>query len=114
MAKFELRQGVATTDSLYIESARMVATGKAKFDLVRRKMDLRITPLSKSRLLQVPSEVRLKGDMSSPRADVSPVSAVADAASSALMLVPNLTLKLFGVNLGANNKNRPCQAELGN
>ncbi len=114
MAKFQLRQGVATTESLYIESAKMVATGNAKFDLVKRRMDLRITPLSKSRLLQVPSEVRLKGDMSSPKAEVSTISAVADATSSALMLIPSLTLKLFGVNPSSSKSYRPCQADLGN
>ena len=114
MARFQLRQGVATTDSLYIESAKMVASGTAKFDLVKRRMDLRITPLSKSRLLQVPSEVRLKGDMSSPKAEISPVSAVADATTAAIMLIPNLTLKLFGVNQPSTKNYRPCQADLGN
>ncbi len=114
MAKFQLSQGVASTDSLYIESAKMLATGSAEFDLVKQRMDLRITPMSKSRLLQVPSEVRLKGKMSDPKADISPVSAVADATSAALMLIPSLTLKLFGVDTSSNKKQRPCQADLGN
>lgn len=114
MARFHLRQGVATTDSLYIESAKMVATGKAEFDLAGNRMDLRLTPLSKSRLLQVPSEVRLKGEISNPRAEISAVSAVADATASALTLIPELTLKLFGVNRGATGNYRPCQAYLGN
>ena len=114
MARFQLRQGVATSDSLYIESAKMLATGSAEFDLVKGRMDLRITPMSKSRLLQVPSEVRLKGKMSDPKADISPVSAVADATSAALMLIPSLTLKLFGVDTSSNKNQRPCQAKLGN
>jgi len=114
MARFQLRQGVASTDSLYIESARMLATGTAEFDLVKSRMDLRVTPMSKSRLLQVPSEVRIKGKMSDPRADISPVSAVADATSAALMLIPSLTLKLFGVDTSSNRNHLPCRAELGN
>ncbi|MEE4145060.1 MAG: AsmA-like C-terminal region-containing protein [Halieaceae bacterium] len=114
MARFQLRQGVASSDSLYIESAKMLATGSAEFDLVKRRMDLRITPMSKSRLLQVPSEIRLKGKMSNPRADISPVSAVADATSAALMLIPSLTLKLFGVDTYSDRGQRPCQAKLGN
>jgi uncharacterized protein involved in outer membrane biogenesis len=114
MAKFELREGVATTENLFIESTKMVASGSAKFDLVKRRMDLRLTPLSKSRLLQVPSRIRLKGDMSKPKAEISPVAAVADATSSALMLIPELTLKLFGVNRAATRDFRPCQAEMGN
>ncbi|MBP6682604.1 MAG: AsmA family protein, partial [Halioglobus sp.] len=114
MAKFALQNGVATTENLFIESTKMVASGSAKFDLVKRRMDLRLTPLSKSRLLQVPSRIRLKGDMSKPKAEISPVAAVADATSSALMLIPELTLKLFGVNRGAKRDFRPCQAEIGN
>ena len=92
----------------------MLATGTAEFDLVKRRMDLRITPMSKSRLLQVPSEVRIKGKMNNPKADISPVSAVADATSAALMLIPSLTLKLFGVDTSSNKNHRPCQAKLGN
>jgi uncharacterized protein involved in outer membrane biogenesis len=114
MARFQLSQGVATSDSLYIESSKMVATGKAKFDLVKQRMDLRITPLSKSRMLQVPSEVRLKGKMSDPKAEISPINAVADATSAALMLIPSLTLKLFGINPGADKAQKPCQADLTN
>lgn len=109
MAKFQFDHGVASTDSLYIESSKMVATGKAKFDLVKQTMDLRITPLSKSRTLQVPSEVRLRGEMSNPRASISPVNAVADAASAALMLIPELTMKLFGINKQAAGSYRPCK-----
>jgi hypothetical protein len=113
MARFQFSQGVASTDSLYIESSKMIATGKAEFDLVNQTMDLRITPLSKSRTLQVPSEVRLHGEMSAPQASISPVNAVADAASAALMLIPELTMKLFGINEQAAGSYRPCKAEMG-
>ena len=92
----------------------MVATGRARFDLVKQEMDLRITPLSKSRTLQVPSEVRLKGPMSNPQAKVSAINAVADATSAALMLIPELTMKLFGFNRPSEQAYRPCQAETGN
>ena len=112
MAKFQLRQGVAKTDSLYMESAKMVATGKAEFNLVQQTMDVRITPRSKSRLLQVPSEIRLKGDMSDPEAKISSVNAVADATAAALMLIPDLTLKLFGINQSSPENYRPCHASL--
>jgi hypothetical protein len=113
MAKFQLLQGVAKTDSLYIESAKMVATGKAEFDLVKQRMNVRITPRSKSRLLQVPSEIRLKGSMSDPEADISSVSAVADATTAVLTLIPDLTMKLFGVNQSNPESYRPCHASLG-
>lgn len=114
MAKFLLRNGVATTDSLYVESERMVATGKAEFDLVKRKMDLRITPLSKSRKLQIPSEVKIKGPMSAPKAEISPINAAADATAAALMLIPSLTMKLFGISQSSSESYRPCRPEPAN
>jgi uncharacterized protein involved in outer membrane biogenesis len=113
MARFDIRDGVARTDSIYVESARMIATGKGKFDLPRQKLDLTITPRSRSRSFQIPSEVRLRGDMSSPRATISPVSAAADASAQALLLIPKLALRLFGAGGAPSNKGvQPCQAVL--
>jgi AsmA-like C-terminal region len=111
MAKFQLTDGVATTDSLYIESSKMVTTGEAEFDLVRQQMDLTIAPLSKSRKLQVPSKVRFKGDMSKPKVVISPMAEAADASASALLLIPKLTMKLFGKDSVADYEHRPCQAQ---
>lgn len=111
MAKFQLSNGVATTDSLYIESTKMIATGSAEFDLVNQQMDLSITPLSKSRVLQLPSKVKLSGPMSNPKANVSPFREAADVASAALMLIPDLTMKLFGIKQSSEESDRPCQAE---
>ena len=62
--------------------------------------------------MQVPSAIRLKGDMSNPKADISSVSAVADATTAALMLIPDLTLKLFGINKSSSENYRPCHASL--
>ncbi|MEM1153924.1 MAG: AsmA-like C-terminal region-containing protein [Pseudomonadota bacterium] len=112
MAKFDIRQGIATSDSLYIESSKMIATGKAEFDLPRQRMDVRITPRSKSRLLQVPSEVRLKGKMSDPNTDISAVGTVADATAAAIMLIPDLTMKLFGIGQSDSDNLQPCRASL--
>ena len=52
--------------------------------------------------------------MSNPKADVSAITAVADATTSALMLVPNLTLRLFGLDTTSSKNYRPCHANLGN
>jgi uncharacterized protein involved in outer membrane biogenesis len=113
MARFEISDGIARTDSLYVESARMIATGRGKFDLPRQKMDLTITPRSRTRSFQIPSEVRLKGDMSSPQPTISPISAAADASAQALLLLPKLALRLFGSGGGQSQKGiQPCQATL--
>ena len=110
MARFDLDSGLARSDSLYVETPKMVATGKAKFDLVRKTMDVTVTPMSKSRALQVPSSVRIKGDMSNPTPIVSPVTAVMDAYAQAVTLVPRLTLKLFGLSKKTKKQRRPCEA----
>ena len=113
MARFDIRDGIATTDSLYIESARMLATGKGKFDLARQQMDLTISPRSRSRSFQIPSEIRLRGDMSNPRPTISPISAAADASAQALLLIPKLALRLFGAGGEQSQKGvLPCQAAL--
>ena len=55
MARFDIKKGVARTDSIYVQSERMIATGKGIFDLPGQKMDLTITPRSRSRSFQIPS-----------------------------------------------------------
>jgi hypothetical protein len=93
----------------------MLATGDAMFDLVRKKLDMTITPVSRTRSIQIPSSIRLKGDMSNPKATISPVSAAADASAQALMLIPKLAMKIFGISREASDKGiRPCQANLNN
>ena len=115
MASFRFEDGVATSDDLYIETPRMIATGDARFDLVKRKMDLTVVPRSRSRTLQIPSRIRLRGDMSDPRPTISPVSAAADASAQALLLVPKLAMRLFGQGGDASDKGiQPCLAQLDN
>ncbi|AQA18783.1 hypothetical protein BST95_11580 [Halioglobus japonicus] len=109
MAKFKLLNGVASSDSLYVETRRMVATGEAELDMVNQLMDVKITPRSKSRALQVPSSVRLKGKFDDPRTTVSPIAAAFDAYAEVLALVPKITRKLFGIK-SRNKQQRPCEA----
>ena len=109
MARFQLRDGVADSDSLYIETKKMVATGVAKLDLVNSEMDVTITPRSRTRSLQVPSSVRLKGSFDNPRATVSPIAAAVDTYAEVLSLLPRITRKLFGIKR-PRSRNRPCEA----
>ncbi len=113
LARFDIRDGVARTDSIYVESQRMIATGEGKFDLAKRQLDLTLTPRSRSRSFQIPSEIRLRGDMSEPRVTISPVKAAADASAQALLLIPKLALRLFGGGGRPSDKGiQPCQAAL--
>ncbi|WP_157976386.1 AsmA-like C-terminal region-containing protein [Parahaliea mediterranea] len=110
MASFTLRSGVARSDNLFIESPRMLATGTGTFNLVQQTLDVRIKPLSKSRLLQIPSAVTLSGSLQKPRTWVSPIAATADASAEALMLIPKLTIKLLGLGKDRSGPVRPCEA----
>ena len=110
MAKFQLNDGVASSDSLYIETDKMLATGEGKFDLVNKKMDVTVTPLSKSRILQVPSSVRLKGSFTKPTPIISPVTAAADAYAQVLTAVPQLAMRLFGISQDVEKQQEPCVA----
>jgi hypothetical protein len=111
MAQFLLADGVARVDNLYIETAKMVATGKGEFDLRNKRMDVTITPLSKSRTMQVPSSVGLKGDFDDPKPTISPITAAADASAQVITLVPQLVMKLFGLDKQRQKRRRPCEAE---
>ncbi|EED33039.1 hypothetical protein NOR53_2303 [gamma proteobacterium NOR5-3] len=108
MAQFDIAAGVAHSDSIYIETPRMLATGKASVDLPQNHLDVRIEPRSKTRAFQFPSAVHLEGPLADPRLRVSPLQASADLSAQALLLLPGLTLKLFGL-AGPDNPYRPCE-----
>ncbi len=108
MASFVLNDGIATSDSLYIETSKMVATGDAMLNLGKQKMDIRFTPRSKSRSLQVPSSIRLKGSFSDPSVTLSPVAAAFDAYAEVLTLVPRIAGKIFGVKK-RSKASQPCK-----
>ncbi len=109
MASFKLADGVAKADDVYIETSKMVATGKAKLDFGKEQMDVEITPRSKLRDLQVPSSVKLKGEFKKPRVIVSPIAAAFDATFEFISLVPQMARKIFGVKRDSG-EHRPCSA----
>ncbi|WP_008295468.1 AsmA family protein [Congregibacter litoralis] len=108
MAQFDIAAGVARSDSIYIETPRMLATGKATVDLPQNNLDVRIEPRSKSRAIQFPSAVRLRGTLQGPTISASALQAGADLSAQALLLLPSLTLKLFGLG-GPDDLNQPCE-----
>ncbi|MEP0202589.1 MAG: AsmA-like C-terminal region-containing protein [Halioglobus sp.] len=108
MASFSIVDGVASTNDLFLETKHMIAKGDGDLDFVKRHIDISITPRSKSRAFNIPSSVRIRGEMSKPKTILSPVAATANASTEAIMLVPNLVLKMFGVKKGARKRTDPC------
>ncbi len=107
MARFDFAAGVGRSDSLYLETPRMLATGKGTIDLTAGTLDLRLEPRSKTRTFQFPSAVRIRGELSDPRVSVSPLQTTADLSAQALLLLPSLALKLFGLQ-GLDEQLQPC------
>ena len=112
MAQFDIADGVADSDTLYVETPRMVATGKARIDLAASTLDVRLQPRSRTRTVQFPSAVKISGPLANPTVNVSPLQSTFDAATQALLLVPGLTLRLFGLGAGDGGPPRPCEASL--
>lgn len=108
MADFLLRDGVARSDNLYAASARMVAEGRAEFDLGRRTLDVALTPRSRSRRVEIPSRITLTGELASPRVWISPVTTTLDFTTELLVLVPRLFFKLLGIGRGDRFEDRAC------
>ena len=107
MALFMLGDGIASSDTLYIETRKMVATGTAELDLGQALLDIKLTPRSKTRKLQVPSSIRLKGNFDDPKVTISPVAAAFDAYAEFLSLVPQLARRIFGSEKRRRSE-RPC------
>ncbi len=110
MASFALEEGVARSRDLFVDTPSMIAHGKAMLDIPGDKLDIRLEPRSKSRLFQFPSAVNIEGAMSDPRVRVSALQATADLSTQALLLLPSLTLKLFGVRADSG-PDVPCRPQ---
>jgi hypothetical protein len=112
MAQFDISEGLAQTDSLYLETPRMVATGKGRIDLKAQRLDIRLEPRSRSRTVQFPSAVKVTGPLTDPEVSASGLQATADASAQALLLIPSLTLRLFGIGPQDQNVVTPCVPNL--
>lgn len=111
MAQFDVKSGIAKSDSLYVETRRMLATGKSSINLGTNTLDLRLEPRSKTRTVQFPSDVKVTGPLSAPAIKVSALQTTADLSAQALLLLPNLTLQLFGLTPDRGGM-QPCVALL--
>ncbi len=108
MAQFAVDNGVARTRDIFIESPNMIATGIGEFNLPAKTLALTLTPRSKSRSIQIPSSISLRGNMASPRTSVSPVTATLDIYTEAMLFLPRLAMKIFGIGKRNKTATHPC------
>ena len=108
MAQFSLEDGIARSSDIFVESPNMIANGSGEFDFPARTLDLTLTPRSKSRSVQIPSRISLRGDMASPRTSVSPIATTLDMSSEALLFLPRLVLRVLGITKPEQTVQRSC------
>ncbi|MEQ9465366.1 MAG: AsmA-like C-terminal region-containing protein [Haliea sp.] len=108
MAQFAVDDGVARTKDIFIESPNMIATGIGEFNLPAKTLALTLTPRSKSRSIQIPSSISLRGNMASPRTSVSPITATLDIYTEAMLFLPRLAMKIFGLDKRSKTATHPC------
>ena len=108
MAKFLIEDGVARSEGIYLATKHMIAEGKITLDFPQKSLDVRIDPRARSRAVQIPSSVRIKGPMNNPAIIPSPIAATLDASAKLLFLVPELGMKLLGIKPGKGSRGNPC------
>jgi uncharacterized protein involved in outer membrane biogenesis len=112
MAQFLVEDGVARSEDLYLATRHMIARGRATLDFPHDEVDIRIDPRARSRTVQIPSSVRIRGPMSDPSIIPSPIAATFDASARLLFMIPEPGLKLFGIEPGKTDATLPCAALL--
>ncbi|MEQ8263384.1 AsmA-like C-terminal region-containing protein [Pseudohaliea sp.] len=110
IAKFLFEDGVARSEGIYLATKHMIAEGKATLDFPHKSLDVRIDPRARSRAVQIPSSVRIRGPMNNPAIIPSPIAATLDASAKLLFLIPELGMKLLGIKPGKGNRANPCAA----
>ncbi|MFN2327722.1 MAG: AsmA-like C-terminal region-containing protein [Chromatocurvus sp.] len=108
---FNLRDGRATSDRLYILTRNMIASGDAAIDLAGRQLDIRVQPRARKRSVQMPSSITVRGPLDNPRVSISPIAATMDTTAKILFFVPDLLLRLFGLGPDAEGKVQACTVD---
>lgn len=113
MADFAFEEGIARSESVYLATSNMVAGGKAMLDFPGSRVDIRLDPRARSRTVQIPSSVRIRGPMNGPSIIPSPLTATFDASAKLLFFLPELGMKLLGITPGGKRTAPPCAATPG-
>lgn len=108
---FNVRDGRANSDRLYILTRNMIASGNATIDLAARQLDVRVQPRARKRSVQMPSSITVRGPLDNPRVSISPIAATMDTTAKILFFVPDLLLRLFGLGPDAEGKVQACTVD---
>jgi uncharacterized protein involved in outer membrane biogenesis len=109
LADFKIKDGIATSRAIVVDTDEVAIFGKGNIDLNRQYVDITLKPKPKSAsLVSVTTPVRLSGPMDN--VDVNPVSgAVAKKIGGLLLGVVNPAMVLLPlVELGSAGDDNPC------
>lgn len=108
---FNVREGRANSDRLYILTRNMIASGDATIDLAAGQLDIRVQPRARKRSVQMPSSITVRGPLENPRVRISPIAATMDTTAKILFFVPDLLLRIFGLGPDAEGKVQACTVD---
>jgi len=108
---FNVSEGQANSDRLYILTPNMIASGDAAIDLAARQLDIRVQPRARKRSVQMPSSITVRGPLNNPQVSISPIAATMDTTAKILFFVPDLLLRLFGLGPNAEGKLQACTVD---
>ncbi|MEQ8516785.1 MAG: AsmA-like C-terminal region-containing protein, partial [Chromatocurvus sp.] len=108
---FNILEGRAISDRLYVLTRNMVASGDAAINLPDQRLDIRIQPRARQRSVQMPSSITVRGPLDNPKVGISPIAATMDTSAKILFFVPDLILRLFGLGPDAASQVQPCTVE---
>ncbi len=108
--RFDVKQGVADSQVLFIDTPNIRAVGEGRIDLQREELDIAIRPRGKSRrLINMSTPFAIRGPLTDPSVVVSTTGATARTAGEVLASPLNLlgSLLPFVSDRGSDSEN-PC------
>lgn len=107
VVRWDLKDGVASTDALLVDTADMTIAGSGVIDLNTEQIEMVLKPEPKDpSLLRVSSPVRITGSLTSPEASLSESYALGTLGKLAVGLSSPAALVILFSDTGAGHENR--------
>jgi uncharacterized protein involved in outer membrane biogenesis len=102
IAKFKVRNGVATSDTLFVRTPKMIAAGTGHLDFTDETLDILFNTESKGLLFKKKAVLRIHGPMKHPKVDadlgLKEQALGATAGTAAMVALPPLGFSLVGLS----------------
>ncbi|GAB5390274.1 MAG: hypothetical protein Alpg2KO_32420 [Alphaproteobacteria bacterium] len=82
--KFNISDGVARSETLFLDTERLTATASGKITLAPEHLDLKVRQQASASGLRLPAGAKIRGTLGNPKVDLDAVSAVTDLGSNLL------------------------------